>query len=172
MLLAVRPPEEEARPRLPSDAEVLAQAAAEALSESAALFAGIRDALQSKKRPNAATLQQWKKQIKTVNKAVSKTTRLSWKQLDRKAIEAATACVEAHKDSLDERANCARVVEKLRTFSNVTDGSVDRAVASTATVQNLMATLCAAPETTFHGAHALHEDVQTNADNLDGVFGS
>lgn len=169
-MLAVRPPAAAARPKQPTVIEEFGDASGTALRESAELFHELSKLLRRKKLPDEDQLSKWKEKAKEINKQVSRSTRLCWAELDRVKVDSDTAVIAAKNDALDERANAARVIEKVRTFCNVQEGSVDRAVASTVQVQNLLAGLCACPETQFHGAPALHRDVETNADSLDSVF--
>lgn len=169
-MLAVRPPPAAARPKQPTVVEEFADASGIALRESAELFSELASLLRRDRLPDEGQLLKWKEQAKQINKQVSRSTRLCWAELDRMKVDSDMTVVAAKNDALDERANAARVIEKVRTFCNVQEGSVDRAVASTTQVHNLLAGLCACPETQFHGAHALHRDVETNADSLDAVF--
>lgn len=169
-MLAVRPPAAAPRPKLPTVLEEFSDASETALRESAELFSELASLLRLKRLPDEDQLLRWKEKAKQINQQVSRSTRLCWAELDRMKVDSDTTVIAAKHDALDERANAARVIEKVRTFCNVQEGSVDRAVASTMQVQNLLASLCACPETQFHGAHALHRDVETNADGLDAVF--
>lgn len=169
-MLAVRPPPEARRRPPPTVLEDLNQASAAALRESAELFAELANAEKAATPVDARLLASWKKRARTINKHVSRSTRFAWAELDRMKIESRAAVIAAKHDNLDERANSARVIEKIRTYSNTAEGSVDRAVAATMVASNLLAQLCSAPETTYHGAHGLHRDVETNADSLDQVF--
>jgi len=169
-MLAVRPPRAPKRQREPTVLERLNASAAAALQQSSELFAELSDFAKKGSVPDAARIAAWKKKTKLVNQNVSKTTRLTWMELDRMMVDSKIACIAASHDALDERANAARVVERIRTFSNLAEGSVDRAVSATMTVQNMVSTLCACPVTSYHGAPLLHADVTENDDSLDGVF--
>lgn len=169
-MLAVRPPRAPKRPREPTVLEQLNDSAAAALQQSSELFAELADCAKRGAPPDAARLAALKAKAKLVNRSISRTTRLTWLELDRMKVDSAMASIAASHDALDERANAARVVERIRTFSNLTEGSVDRAVSATMTVQNMISAICACPVTSYHGAPLLHDDVAANHDSLDSVF--
>lgn len=150
--------------------EQLNASAAVALQQSSELFAELADCTKRGSVPDAARLASWKAKTKLVNQSISRTTRLTWMELDRMKVDSKMQSIAASHDALDERANAARVIERIRTFSNLNEGSVDRAVSATITVQNMISTLCACPVTSYHGAPLLHDDVAANHDSLDSVF--
>ena len=150
--------------------EALSRVSGEALHESHELFKSILEAINVDKPPSRGVLKQWKRQVKKINLGISKTTREAWKELDRTKIEIETLKINTAHDILDERSNIARVLEKVRTYSNMNEGAVDRALTSTAAVQSMMGSLTSTPETSFHGAALLYEDVRCNHDSLDAVL--
>lgn len=166
-MLAVRPPTVNATVTHEDPLNLLSRVSGEALQESQKLFQSILEAINSEKAPSRDVLKNWKRQVKQINLGISKTTRAAWRELDRTKIEIETLKINTAHDILDERSNIARVLEKVRTYSNVTEGGVDRALVSAAAVQNMMGSLTNTPETGFHGAALLSEDVQCNHDSLD-----
>lgn len=169
-MLVARPPPVAANGPQVNPLDSMAKESGEALQESQNLFISIRDMLDAETTPSKDVLRRWKRQVRKINVAISKTTRAAWRELDRTKIEVETIKINTAHDILDERSNIARVLERIRTYSNVTEGAVDRALVSTAAVQNMMGSLANTPETGFHGASLLSQDVRCNKDSYDAQF--
>lgn len=142
----------------------------DALRASKRLHASITSTIHEGNAPDRDTLRRWRDESRLVNKALVTSSRYYRAETDRLRMEVAIIKVEAAKDLLDERAHAARVIERIRGSSNISDGCVSRAVASTRAVQNAISALCPAPETCFYGVSMLHEDVTANRDSLDHCF--
>jgi hypothetical protein len=169
-MIVVRPPQVQETKAWPTPLQEMSTASSQALLQSSQLFAAIDASLATEEEVTAETLRKWKNKSKKINQKISFTIRAIWKELDRNRIEIEIIKMAAERDVLDERANLARVLERVRTYANVSDGAVDRALIATSSIHSLMNTLCSTPETSFHGAASLFDDVKLNRDSLDTVF--
>ena len=138
-----------------------------ALRASKRLHSSIGSILLEGNTPTVRALRHWRGKSRFINKALLASTRYLQIELDRMRVESNIIKVEAAKDMLDERANAARVIERIRGHSNIGEANVARAMAVARVVQNSIASLCATPDSNFFGAPMIHQDVITNRDGLD-----
>ena len=157
-------------PQSSATAEGASRHTTEALRASKRLHASITSTLRQGDGPDKNTLRRWRDESRLVNKALVTSSRYYRAEIDRLLVEVQILKVETAKDVLDERAHVARVVERIRGSSNLSEGCVGRAVAATCAVQNAISALMPTPETCFYGVSMLHEDVTANRDSLDHCF--
>ena len=169
-MIVVRPPAVVNECTTLDPLDLIHKESGDALMESKQLFVDIRKTLDTGKAPGKELLQDWKRKVKRINIGISKATRSVWRELDRSKIEMETLKINTARDILDERSNMARVLERIRTYTSISDSAVERSLVSTASVQNMMASLTSTPETGFHGAPFLSNDVRNNQDSLDEPF--
>ena len=124
----------------------------EAMSSTAAVFSEISALLKEGETPNKAQLKSWKRLAAKGNKAIAKTARIFWSKEDRSRVENALLKQTLKSERLDRDANFARILEKLRSHSNISTTDLDRACGAAAQVQVVLSQLAPVPNTSFHGA--------------------
>lgn len=134
------------------DPDGVEQLVDEAMASTAAMFSEISELLKGQTQPTRDQLKAWKKLAAHSNKAISKSTRLFWQKEDRAKIEQSILKQTMQKERLDRDANYARVLEKLRSHSNLATNDLDRACGAASHVQVVLSQLAPVPSTSYHGA--------------------
>ena len=124
----------------------------EAMSSTATVFAEISAMLKKGDVPSKEELKGWKRLTAKGNKAIAKTARIFWSKADRSRVENALLKQTIKSERLDRDANYARILEKLRSHSNIATPDIDRACGAAAQVQVVLSQLAPVPNTSFHGA--------------------